>query len=78
MKRLITNILFLLTAALAMGQNSLKVQAPEIVALDERFNVTFVISARRAQQFRLGAGGRIPAGVGPAEGKLPPAYDNQR
>lgn len=46
MKRLITNILFLLTAALAMGQNSLNVQAPEIVALDERFNVTFVISGR--------------------------------
>lgn len=46
MKRLITNAILLLTAAIALGQNKITVQAPEIVALDERFNVTFVISGR--------------------------------
>ena len=46
------SIIALLTAALcaltAYAQTSLKVQAPNLVGLNEQFNVTFIISGEHA------------------------------
>lgn len=48
MKRMMAILAALAFAFSALGQTSLKVQAPNLVALDEQFNVTFVISGENA------------------------------
>lgn len=48
MKRLTAILTALAFAFSAFAQTSLKVQAPNLVALDEQFNVTFVISGENA------------------------------
>ena len=48
MRRLMSILTALAFAVTAFAQTSLKVQAPNLVALDEQFNVTFVISGENA------------------------------
>lgn len=48
MKRMMAILTVLAIAFNAFAQTSLKVQAPNLVALDEQFNVTFVISGENA------------------------------
>ncbi|MCR4860925.1 MAG: BatD family protein [Bacteroidales bacterium] len=69
MKRLIT----LLTAALcvlaASAQTSIKVQAPNLVGVNEQFNVTFIISGEKApSEFSWEAGGDFQLVWGPQKG----------
>lgn len=48
MKKLLAILLFIASAAAGFAQTSIKVQAPNLVALGEQFNVTFVISGENA------------------------------
>ena len=43
MKKIFITTLILLTAAVAYAQTSISVEAPNVVAADEQFNVTFII-----------------------------------
>ena len=43
MKKIFITTLILLTAAVAFAQTSISVEAPNVVAADEQFNVTFII-----------------------------------
>ena len=49
MKRVsVFTLLLLCMAGVAMGQNSIQVQVPNVVAADEQFNVTFLIEGEHA------------------------------
>ena len=49
MKRVsVFTLLLLCMAGVAMGQNSIQVQVPNVVAADEQFNVTFIIEGEHA------------------------------
>ena len=47
--------LFLVALTFAKAQTSIKVQAPNVVAADEQFNVTFIIEGENALQISNGA-----------------------
>ncbi len=49
MRRLSGIVVFLLIAAARLaGQNSIRVEAPDVVAVDEQFNVTFIIEGEKS------------------------------
>ncbi|NLZ18813.1 MAG: tetratricopeptide repeat protein [Bacteroidales bacterium] len=48
MKRLTTILIAALLSIAALGQNSIKVQAPNLVGVNEQFNITFIISGEHA------------------------------
>ena len=48
MKKLLVILAFLASALALSAQTTVKVQAPNLVALDEQFNVTFIISGENA------------------------------
>ena len=52
MRRLLTAILIAATALTASAQSSIKVSAPNLVALDEQFSVTFTISGEAPSDFQ--------------------------
>ena len=70
MKRLLSSIALLLCAvAGALGQNSIQVQAPNLVAADEQCNVTFVIEGENApSDFQWSPGDEFKLVWGPQKG----------
>ncbi len=70
MRRLISAIAVLLSAALAYAQPIIKVQAPNLVGVNEQFNVTFVISGEDApSDFEWSAGEDFQLVWGPQKGR---------
>ena len=69
MKRILLIFVALSIAATAFCQTSIKVQAPNLVALDEQFNVTFIISGENApSSFDWNAGDDFQLVWGPQKG----------
>ena len=69
MRRLITILATVLMVASSYAQTTVKVQAPNLVALDEQFNVTFVISGDSApSSFEWSAGDDFQLVWGPQKG----------
>jgi len=61
--------LLLTTTMQVFAQNSIKVQAPEVVAVDEQFNVTFIIEGEKsASDFQWSAGDDFQLVWGPTKG----------
>ena len=59
----------LLLAATSFAQTSIKVQAPDVVAVDEQFNVTFIIDGEKApKDFAWSAGENFQLVWGPQKG----------
>ncbi len=57
------------TAMMAFAENSIKVEAPEVVGLDEQFNVSFVFEGdRKPSDFQWNAGDDFRIIWGPQEG----------
>lgn len=48
MKKIFLTVLSVLTAVVAVAQPSIKVEAPNVVATDEQFNVTFIIEGENS------------------------------
>ena len=48
MKKIFLTVLSVLTAVIAVAQTSIKVEAPNVVAADEQFNVTFIIEGENS------------------------------
>ena len=70
MKRLLSSLAFFLgLCVLSLGQNSIQVQAPNMVAADEQFNVTFVIEGENApSDFQWSPGEDFKLVWGPQKG----------
>lgn len=69
MRKLIVNIAALLLCLVAGAQSNIKVQAPDLVGLNEQFNVTFIISGETAPaDFRWDAGSDFQLVWGPQKG----------
>ena len=47
MRKLLLTVIFALSAIIAFGQTEIKVEAPNVVAADEQFNVTFIIEGEK-------------------------------
>ena len=48
MKRIISILIVFISVAFAsFAQNEIKVEAPDVVAVDEQFNVTFIIEGEK-------------------------------
>lgn len=70
MRSLISVMAMLVSAALAVAQPTIKVQAPNIVGVNEQFNVTFVISGEDAPSgFEWSAGDDFQLVWGPQKGR---------
>lgn len=48
MKKLLTILMLSLTALAALAQTTVKVQAPNVVDINEQFNVTFIIEGEHS------------------------------
>ena len=68
MRRLLTAILIAATALTASAQSSIKVSAPNLVALDEQFSVTFTISGDAPSDFQWEAPSDFRLVWGPQKG----------
>lgn len=69
MKRLIAFLAALAFLPAAFAQTSIKVQAPNLVGVNEQFNVTFIISGENApSEFKWEAGGDFQLVWGPQKG----------
>lgn len=70
MKKILTALLMLaVSTSVVFGQNSIKVQAPNMVASDEQFNLTFVISGEDApSDFQWNPGDDFQLVWGPQRG----------
>lgn len=69
MRRIIALLVALSCAFALSAQTTVKVQAPNLVALDEQFNVTFVINGENApSSFEWGAGDDFQLVWGPQKG----------
>ena len=69
MKRLLAILVAALLALPAFAQTSIKVQAPNLVGLNEQFNVTFIISGDHApSDFKWDAGADFQLVWGPQKG----------
>ena len=51
MKKLFLTIFMALCAVAAVAQTEIQVQTHKVVALDEQFNVTFIIEGRKPSEF---------------------------
>lgn len=70
MKKSILSVLFILASLAAFGQTSIKVQAPNLVAVDETFNVMFVIEGEHSpSEFTWSEGDDFQLVWGPQKGK---------
>ena len=70
MKRLTASIAALLFALTAFAQTEIEVQVPNLVGLDEQFNVTFVIEGDAPSDFRWEAGDGFQLVWGPQKGTM--------
>ena len=70
MKRLVYVVALLLVAFFqASGQSSIKVEVPDVVAVNEQFNVTFIIDGEKAPtDFQWSAGDDFQLVWGPQKG----------
>jgi len=69
MKRIFASILISLVSALAFAQPVIKVQAPNLVGLEEQFSITFTIEGERApQSFNWSQGADFQLVWGPQKG----------
>ena len=70
MKRILITALTLLAAAVAFAQTSIKVEAPNVVAADEQFNVTFIIEGEDSPtDFSWSSNDDFQIQWGPQQGK---------
>ena len=70
MKKLLMTAIFALYAIIAFGQTDIKVEAPNVVAADEQFNVTFIIEGEDRRRF--------PGSLGTSVGTFYKHTDNKR
>jgi len=70
MKRILCSVILLLSAvSVSFAQNAIKVEAPNVVAVDEQFNVTFIIEAEKnPSDFSWSAGDDFQLVWGPQKG----------
>ncbi|MCR5570647.1 MAG: BatD family protein, partial [Bacteroidales bacterium] len=69
MKRIVAILMALLAAQALLAQTSIRVQAPNVVAADEQFNVTFIIEGENApSSFEWEAGDDFQLVWGPQRG----------
>ena len=70
MKRIFLTTVILLAAAVAFAQTSIKVEAPNVVAADEQFNVTFIIEGENSPtDFAWASNDDFQIQWGPQQGK---------
>lgn len=70
MKKLILTITSLVWAVVAFGQSEIQVEAPNVVAADEQFNVTFIIEGEgNPTDFQWSAGSGFQVLWGPQSGR---------
>ena len=70
MRKLFLTLVSCFVAVLASGQTDIKVQAPNVVAADEQFNVTFIIEGEDSPtDFQWSSGGDFQILWGPQSGR---------
>ena len=70
MKKLLMTAIFALCAIVAFGQSDIKVEAPNVVAADEQFNVTFIIEGEDSPtDFQWTSGSDFQVLWGPQSGR---------
>ena len=70
MKKLLLTAICALFAAMAYGQTEIRVEAPNVVAADEQFNVTFIIEGEdNPTDFQWTSGGDFQVLWGPQSGR---------
>ena len=70
MRKLFLTVLSVLTAFVAFAQSSIKVEAPNVVATDEQFNVTFIIEGENSPtDFAWASNDDFQIQWGPQQGK---------
>ena len=70
MKKIFLTVLSVLTAVVAVAQTSIKVEAPNVVATDEQFNVTFIIEGENSPtDFAWASSDDFQIQWGPQQGK---------
>ena len=70
MKKIFLTVLSVLTAFVAFAQSSIKVEAPNVVAADEQFNVTFIIEGENSpSDFSWTSNDDFQIQWGPQQGK---------
>lgn len=70
MRRLLLTAIFALSAFVAFGQTDIKVEAPNVVAADEQFNVTFIIEGEdNPTDFQWSSGSDFQVLWGPQSGR---------
>ena len=70
MKKIFLTVLAALTAFVAFAQTSIKVEAPNVVAVDEQFNVTFIIEGEHGPtDFAWASSDDFQIQWGPQQGK---------
>ena len=70
MKRILFSVFLILNAFLASSQNSIKVEAPNVVARDEQFNVTFIMEGDDSpSEFEWNYGADFQLVWGPQQGR---------
>lgn len=69
MRKLFISVLLALSAVLAHAQTSIQVQAHNVVALDEQFNVTFIIEGSKPSSFSWEPGEDFVLVWGPQQGR---------
>ena len=70
MRKLLLTVICVLSAFIAFGQTDIKVEAPNVVAADEQFNVTFIIEGEEnPSDFQWSSGGDFQVLWGPQSGR---------
>ena len=70
MKKLLLTAIWALSAFIAFGQTEIKVEAPNVVAADEQFNVTFIIEGEdNPSDFNWVSGSDFQVLWGPQSGR---------
>lgn len=69
MKKLFISLLFVASVSAAYAQTDIKVQAHNVVALDEQFNVTFVVEGSKPSEFHWEPGDDFVLVWGPQQGR---------
>lgn len=69
MKKLLLILLLVLSAVVSNAQTSIQVQAHNVVALDEQFNVTFIIEGNKPSDFEWQPGDGFTLVWGPQSGR---------
>ena len=70
MRKLLLTVICILSVFIAFGQNDIKVEAPNVVAADEQFNVTFIIEGEESpSDFQWSSGSDFQVLWGPQSGR---------